>query len=58
MTYFIQGIKISFKDGIVEILKETEKQDEKIKHITTPKLVSRIKKIVDEIEPILKIWGV
>lgn len=52
MTYFIQGIKIGLKDGIVEILKEAEKQDEKIKHITTPTLVSRIKKIVDEMEPI------
>ena len=54
MTYFIQGIKIGFKDGIVEILKEAEKQDEKIKHITTPTLVSRIKKIVDEMDYLIK----
>lgn len=52
MTYIIQGKKIGFKDGIAEMLKEAAKQDEKIKHITTPTLVSRIKKIVDEMEPI------
>ena len=49
---FTIGMKIETSHIIREILEEAAKQDKKIKHITTPTLVSRIKEIVDEMEPI------